>query len=343
MKMNQYDLNFYNVTDAHIETQQYKPDDCKLNSKSVEIITSVLQKIDKCPSHENHSTKNCSDNSHSENCSHDGPDYIFFAGDQIEARYNALANLRRFHKIISKVSTPSFVIMGNHDTRHKTTLNSYSKLDFIRTLKEHGPKYESEDSTAYWRHDVPGKNITFLGLDTSLTFTSFGEIGSRQKGWLIDNLDSIEYSDSINNPNGPRHVIILMHHPAVTFHKYAKNEGMEIYLLRNHLEIIDIFERYKKNIKLVISGHTHTSNHIKKNGIHYVSCPSIASWPNMYTRFRVEKNRFLYQLHSIEQKEWINIARSLITTNPLALKFIGSRDKIIEYYQPPHKTEWIDF
>ena len=192
---------------------------------------------------------------------------------------------------------------------------------------------EENDIDAYWRYDVPNKMITFIGLDTSINFSSYGEIDEKQIDWLVDNLNDISLE---------RNVIIFMHHPAIIFNEIVNKPGMDIFLLKNHEEIINIFNSHK-NIKLVISGHTHSCGHLKNNDIHYVSCPSIISWPNMYTRFKIEKNRFMFTNIPIKNNEYIKIARRLITTNESALNLIGSEDEIIEYHKPLNKFNWIDF
>ena len=52
-----------------------------------------------------------------------GADFVFFLGDILESREFGLENLRIAYEIMSELTMPWFVIMGNHDLRYRSTLD----------------------------------------------------------------------------------------------------------------------------------------------------------------------------------------------------------------------------
>src|SRR3989338_10926609 len=192
-------------------------------------------------------------------------DYLFFPGDLIDAKYEPLRNLDVLCQALKKNLIPSFALMGNHDTPHKTTKDAYKKTDFIRRLSGFG--FDGREK-GYWRFDVPGKKITFLGLDTAQPFTSYGSVDKEQRAWFQSNLENIDKD---------RHVFVFMHHPTVVFHPVISEvEGIDMYVLNDNDSFLKLLCRYHQ-IKAVISGHLHAHYYKKVEGIHFISCPSIVS------------------------------------------------------------------
>jgi 3',5'-cyclic AMP phosphodiesterase CpdA len=260
-----YDFVFFAVADPHINFPDTK-NAIRLAKDSIKIFQDTMGEIEKAKT-----------------------DIVVFVGDVMEARDYGMPHLELVYGLMSKISMHWLILMGNHDSRYRSTLDEYEKRDFAKKFKGHGP----DGKVAYWRYDVPGKKITFVGLDTSLVGTSGGSIDNAQKKWLENTLDALA-------PD--RMVIIFMHHPAVIFDDIiSRNEGLHVYFIDNHQEMRVLFEQYKM-IKAVISGHTHVCRHLLLNGINYISLPSINTWPNMYTELNISNDKLIFKNIPISDK-----------------------------------------
>lgn len=291
-------FRFFILSDPHLTHPPLQYDTYKLTSDSVTLFEETVQTIQK-----------------------QGADFLLIPGDIFEARYHAFSNLNLAHSLISKIDLPCRVLMGNHDTKHRSTLDAYEKNDFIECFKGYGP----EQGVAYWRHDITAQNITFIGLDTSQSFTSFGSIGEHQKVWLRNTLESIPRE---------RNVFIVMHHPAVVFNEMIwMHEEMKIYLLENAEELRGIFQNYPQ-VKVVFSGHTHTDGYQCVQGIHYISCPSLVTWPNMYMECSVQGQSFQFRYRSINNKAKIEESYRNLQCDDTCLRNFGSVENTMRYYTP---------
>lgn len=261
-----YDLTFFAVADPHITFSNTK-NAIRLSKDSIKIFQDTMGEIEKSK-----------------------PDMVLFVGDVMEARHYGMPHLELVYGLMSNISLPWLILMGNHDSRYISTLDEYEKIDFAKKFNGYGP----DGKVAYWRYDVPWKKITFIGLDTSLVGTSSGSINNTQKDWLKNTLDVID---------ADRVVIILMHHPAVIFDDIiSRNEDLHMYFIDNHQEIRNLFKQYKK-VKTVISGHTHVCRHLLLEEINYISLPSINTWPNMYTKFSISKDKLVFKNIPISDKD----------------------------------------
>lgn len=209
------------------------------------------------------------------------PDFVLYLGDIFEARYEGITNLEQAYQTLSQTTVPWFVIPGNHDSRHKATRDGYTKTDFARRFSGHGPT----DDVTYWCHDWLNSDVSLVGLDTSCNFTSEGLVDEVQLAWL----------ELVLKRCAQRRLIVFMHHPAVLWEQFYRCvPAFKTYLLNNHQEISTLLCQHR-NVKLVVSGHTHTLRHTERKGLHFVNSPSINTWPGIYTRFQLSKSLIKYE------------------------------------------------
>lgn len=291
----EYKLTFFVISDPHI-TYPVESED-RLSEDCISIFADTLDYIEK-----------------------EGADVVFFTGDILESKLYGLVNLEIAFRIMNKLTIPWFVLVGNHDLRYRATLDAYDKAYFIKKFRGHGPS----GNIAYWRYDFPGKKISFIGLDTSLAGSGHGMIEKEQKEWFELCLSEIDQDSKI---------IILVHHPFVLFDKEIRDiKEMNIYLLTNHVKIKKIIERYE-NIILVISGHNHTCRYLCINGIHYVGCPSINTWPAMFTKFVINKRSLSFRNVPIRDNDKIDRARQIMFSDKSSfLKMFGSKEAVYNYF-----------
>jgi DNA repair exonuclease SbcCD nuclease subunit len=295
MDQDPYCLDFFVVSDPHVTYPVESRE--RLSKDSVRILEETIEDIEKA-----------------------GADLVLFGGDILEAREFGLRNLETAFRVMSKLTIPWRTIIGNHDIPYRSTKDGYKKADLIRRFSSHGP----EGGNAYWRYDCPGKTITVIGLDTTVEKSTSGAIGRTQQEWLDATLSSMEDG---------RRVVILTHHPFILFDNEIKtSKDMDIFILENHEEIMALVEKHTC-VQLVISGHNHTRRAVRENGVTYIGCPSINSWPAMYSRFAMDRNGFNVTHMEIRDREKIDESRlALLGEESPWMKSLGSSEAIEDYF-----------
>jgi hypothetical protein len=163
----------------------------------------------------------------------------------------------------------------------------------------------------------------FFGINTAQNFTSMGEVDPQQLAWLRETLE--RYRD--------RYVIAFMHHPAIPFDPMLEsNPELAIYVLKNHKEVRDILAA-NSCVKLVVSGHNHTRRCKTLSGLHFVGCPSINSWPNMYTQFQISPGKILFNYRQIRDQAKVQEASAgIIHPDSTWLKGFNDGAQVAAYF-----------
>jgi len=141
--------------------------------------------------------------------------------------------------------TPVRLVMGNHD----------SLVDakwIFQTYFNDGPK-----ASPYYRIDSGSTHFIILNL-----LWGTEDFTAQQKNWLITQLESIPQSDTV----------IAMSHCFYVSSGYVEAEtNAKWYDIPQMIkEVCPIFEKY--HVDLVLSGHNHLMNVLKKDGITYAIC-----------------------------------------------------------------------
>ena len=123
-----------------------------------------------------------------------------------------------------------------------------------------------------------------------------------------------------------------MHHPAVFFDELIKERReLKEFIVSNHQQVRAVFEDHS-SVKLVISGHIHTRGHLFFSGIHYISTPSINTWPMMYTKFVLDGDLVTYEHIPIWQTQKTEEALSELLRAEAWLKVFGNPDEVKRYF-----------
>ena len=195
-------------------------------------------------------------------------DFVVFTGDLIDKPFVDELNAVIPH--VNKLNVPWYFSFGNHDV----CIGGYlSKKVYMDVLKENNPDYNFEKP--YYSF-VPKKGYKVIVLDSNIDteLTSHGYIYPEQLKWLDEELKNSQKDI----------VLIFMHVPTVEPFP-SPNHTM-----KNAGEVNAIIEKYKNPIG-VFTGHYHTTKVIQKGNVLYVSCPSLASYPNAFRMVNITKKR----------------------------------------------------
>ena len=188
--------------------------------------------------------------------------FVVFTGDNInEANPD---NLRRFMEIISKLKVPYYIVIGNHDV-FKT--GKLSKAQYYEVIREKNLFYPHKSSNYKFKKG----NFVFLIVDGAKEVIP-GPNGFYKEAtlaWVDKNLT--KYS---KNP-----VIIFQHFP-LEYPPDAERivKSHQTYKAEEYQKILD----KHTNVLAVISGHLHLNGENMKNGVYYISSPSLLGVPNSY-------------------------------------------------------------
>lgn len=259
-----YSVEFYNVSDPHVVVPTDK-NSWRLSKDASALFAEVLSLCDAAK-----------------------PDLILVSGDVAEGKLEGRANTKLAYELLARLSTPWLVVPGNHDgryTKKEKTVDGYSKAEFYRIFQGHGP----DGSSGYWRYDIPGKKLTFIGIDTSIESASEGMVGESQLSWLDKTLSELP-------PD--RRAFIITHHPLIVFNPVILHQDkpvLSIFVAKDAAQARSVLERYRWKILAVLSGHTHSPEYASHKGIAYIGTPSINTWPNRYTKFTVDHDGLKWQ------------------------------------------------
>lgn len=222
------------------------------------------------------------------------PDFVVLTGDLVvEPSESNLAGVR---KILDGLEVPYYVVPGNHDIPHGKSRGKgkAGSASFAQIFEGRGPK----EGRSFWAVD-PKKGWHLVGLDSTARGTWGGRIGAEQLRWLEEDLGR----------NTGKPTIVLCHHGLIAHHPWDGQGSWKGYLTDNAEEVRAVLERHR-SVFLVVTGHHHLFAHQSWNGIEYVSCPALASWPCRYSRFVIEGDRLEVTNHPIPSALLVEKARN---------------------------------
>ena len=228
----------------------------------------------------------------------DGIDFVVLTGDLF--RDFEVWNLDRMRELLDELSVPYYVIFGNHDVPPVRSEAVYgedvimgyaaSKADFVTTFQGHG-----FNGHEYWWNANPTNWLHLVGMDTTRIGTWGGHVPRRELEWLEDDLSA--HTDK-------KVTIILAHHNLTTHGPDDESPEWQNFRADNAGEVRRILESHT-NVKFVITGHHHIADIRTVNGIHYVTCPSILTYPCKYTKFTVTPTMMTVETIPIKNDEII--------------------------------------
>jgi len=224
--------------------------------------------------------------------------FVTVTGDLVaDPRGGDLEVVRR---ILDGLRVPYYVIAGNHDRPNPRTWSLSAERRGARGFEEVFAGRGPQPGMRYWSLDpVPGLHL--VGLDTTVAGRWGGRVDEEQLEWLKKDLDSHKATRTV----------VLSHHCLVEAHPWDRRGPWKNYVLENAESVREVLERFPW-VVLVVSGHHHLCAARTVRGIHYITCPSPASWPCRYSVFSLSERHLAFSTHpaappEVVQKAWQNL------------------------------------
>ena len=166
-------FKFAHVSDTHISTMG--ENGAAMKADSIEIFEDVVNQLNE--------TENL--------------DFILFGGDSFDNSEKGDADLQEFLRIAGKLKAPYFIQFGNREASSMPKGDPLSKEQFVKRFQGHGFQ-----GNTFWWSVSPLKDVTVLGLDTSIEGRNNGIISNEQQAWLKKEITA----------NSDKFVIVLTHH-----------------------------------------------------------------------------------------------------------------------------------
>ncbi len=242
-------------------------------------------------------------------------------------------DLEVVRKILDGLTVPYYVIAGNHDRpvprsrKRVSPARVQKQRSFEEVFQGHGP----EPGKRYWSaNPLPGLHL--VGLDTTIAGNWGGRLDKAQLEWLEKDLERHNHMRTI----------VLSHHCLIEVHPWDRRGAWKNYVLENAESVRSMLRRHE-NVVLVLSGHHHLSGATTLDGIHYITCPSIASWPCRYTVCTLSETTLTCSTHpavraELVQKAWHN----LLAFSPIRNRFpagIQGEDEMARVFMGPQYLE----
>lgn len=192
-----------------------------------------------------------------------GLNFVIFSGDLVNNHNQS--QLDSFLKVIRKLNYPWYAALGNHDIDFNGKL---TKTVFMGMLNKANPNIPNNPYYIFY----PKEGWAFIALDgVKDTISANGEFDRKQLIWLDETLKQ----------NKEKKVVIFQHYPVIEPYKSITHKVL------NAEEYLDIIKS-NPNVIAVLAGHYHGTKVEKKDGVIFVTTPSLIEFPYAYRYYSIE-------------------------------------------------------
>jgi 3',5'-cyclic AMP phosphodiesterase CpdA len=230
-------------------------------------------------------------------------DFVLFGGDNVEIPGKDEENWQLFIDIAQSLNCPWNFVIGEQDVSGPAAIN---KMDL------YGRDWKGKGLTSghpYWSYD-PANNVHVVGLDTTQSNSSIGNISESQLSWFKQDLGE----------NRNKFTIVLSHHPLLPPNPFDSGGVWDDYICPQGPSAREIIGSHS-NVRLAISGHVHVNQIQQEKDVWYVSSPSLAVYPCAYRIFRVSPQSVTVETYQISFPALLKKARKQVETWSLPYKY----------------------
>jgi 3',5'-cyclic AMP phosphodiesterase CpdA len=230
-------------------------------------------------------------------------DFVLFGGDNVEIPGKNEENWQLFIDIAQSLNCPWNFVIGEQDVSGPAAVN---KMDL------YGRDWKGKGLTSghpYWSYD-PTTNVHVVGLDTTQSNSTIGNISESQLSWFKQDLSA----------NRNKFTIVLSHHPLLPPAPFDSGGVWDDYICPQGPSAREIIGSHPE-VRLAISGHVHVNQIQQEKDVWYVSSPSLAVYPCAYRIFRVTPQSVTVETYQISFPALLKKARKQVESWSLPYKY----------------------
>lgn len=243
--------------------------------------------------------------------------FLVFGGDQIHYGPNDKESLVVFQKWTAQLNMPYYILLGNTEVSPITGISKLKREDYLSAWSGKGLR----PGRSSWAFD-PVKGVRVIGFDVTVDGKPHGQANAKGLAWLEDELKS---------NRSKKLIIIFTHQLLLPTTPRDSQPAWSLWMVKNHGQVRALLERYP-NVRLVVSGHHHSS-HVETAGrITYVSDPAIVTFPCAFRLFSVGRDGIHLKNVGLDDKALVNQARDLLIADPYAKMYSVEAPQTVAAY-----------
>ncbi len=225
-------IKFVQVTDVHFDAE---------NDYSVKVLEETVKDINKL----------------------NNVSFVIFTGDNLNKP--EAQDLDDFVKIINKLKSPYYLVLGNHDVFKSQNL---SKERYNEIVRENNIFWFQRK----WNYVFKKSGYTFIVVDGAKEVIP-GPIGYYRA-------DTLEWLDKQLTKNKNVPVIIFQHYPIIDAPEFTSSrlKTHRTYQPEKYFAVLD----KHKNVIALVSGHFHVNSEVMRNGVYHITTPTLLNNPPVY-------------------------------------------------------------
>jgi Icc protein len=286
-------FNFAHVTDLHLDVRGES--NWQHREKSVPLFIDALRQLTRLPK----------------------LDFVVFGGDQIHYGPNDKDSLSVFRQWTDHLSMPYYILLGNTEVSPISGVSKLKREDYLNIWYNKGlrPGHSS------WAFD-PVRSARVIGFDVTVDGKPYGQASRKGLKWLENEL-------TVNQKK--KLIIIFTHQLLMPTTERDKSEDWSFWIVKNHEEVRALLNRFP-NVKLVVSGHHHTTRVITEGRITYVADPAIVTYPCALRFFSVTRQGIHLKNIGLGDQAIVKRAKELLETDAYAKMYDPAvPQKVVEY------------
>jgi 3',5'-cyclic AMP phosphodiesterase CpdA len=286
-------FNFAHITDLHLDVRGES--NWQHREKSVSLFIGALRQLQRLPK----------------------MNFVVFGGDQIHYGANDKESLDVFQRWTAYLNMPYYILLGNTEV---SPVRGVSRLGREEYLKAWAGKGLSPGHSS-WAFD-PVRGVRVIGLDVTVDGKPSGDAGHMNLKWLEEELTASK---------NKKLIIVFTHQLLMPTTLRDTSPEWSLWMVKNHERLRTVLERYA-NIRLVVSGHHHTSRVITSGRVTYVADPAIVTYPCAFRAFTVTHEGIHLRNVGLDDKATVDRALELLVTDPYAKMYdLATPQKVADY------------
>jgi hypothetical protein len=286
-------FNFAHLTDLHLDVKGES--NWQHREKSVPLFIEALRQLQRLPK----------------------LNFVVFGGDQIHYGPNDKASLGVFQKWTEHLNMPYYILLGNTEVSPVSGISKLVKDDYLKAWSGQGLK----PGRSSWAFD-PVHGVRVIGFDVTVDGKPYGEASTRGLKWL---------EGELNENKGKKLIIVFTHQLVMPTTPRDTSPAWSFWMVKNHEKLRSVLEQYR-NVRLVVSGHHHSSQVTTSGRVTYVADPAIVTYPCAFRFFSVSKEGIHLRNVGLEDKATVDRARELLVSDPYARMYDPAAPQTVADY-----------